>query len=370
MQLIDVGDSQTVVSAVDEQRSERLKQFFTEERISYYETLPQRYPLWCGDWPDAERWTGEHSAWSQAAALERDVMADRREDKRIDAAVFTAVLERKFDGLEKLPPETAALLLATYYTFSHVAFDPFGKLEAGSFLRQLRGGLGTIFEPLSPIRPNIVTLLARIRGLDGQKYLRYRRGYFLVSEAARDLIRKDLESSWIRIGRHIGALPGAKGGRLCGLGDKFLAGLQKEGERLVADVAEFTPDAATLDLLREDADARGVLSTGMKADVEWERYQNLLRRRDELLLDEKELLPDENVRLEGLQAKVDRELRLPERAKHLAFPMLSNAEIIAVVAEVGSKPGRRKTAKVATDLLEGRLPISRKTIVRRISAYR
>ena len=73
---------------MNEQQSERLKQYFTEERISYYETLPQRYPLWCGDWPDAERWTGEHSAWSQAAALERDVMADRREDVDVLNNIF------------------------------------------------------------------------------------------------------------------------------------------------------------------------------------------------------------------------------------------------------------------------------------------
>ena len=51
---------------------EALREFFTEERLEYYRDLHERFPLWCGDWPENLVPLPESYSWGLQSRLHEE----------------------------------------------------------------------------------------------------------------------------------------------------------------------------------------------------------------------------------------------------------------------------------------------------------
>jgi hypothetical protein len=357
---------------MSESATDPFDQFFTPEQLAYYRKLHLRYPLWCGEWPPDLQRRPESMSWSEYVVL-RDVMGvlqpefllyQFEEDASEDVAPRPWFLrEVDDDSLPveegpvyknvqiRRPPHVPLLAAASYYVSL-----PWQRRPARMFPPSRVKMSNAVWAA------NVSEILERGSAEPSGYGLwdRYLNVVLARTRQKREKATEELERYWRKIGREAGIVPDLGGGSRCTLPNEFLWQLQCEAEELVAEVAQREPDSSTVEVLRAFSDAEEALS---KTDSEL--FGVLTRRQAK-----GGLSPSEAEVLERLEAKIGQALKLDSHARRLAFPMLTKAEIDLILEEVGPKPKKRTTAKVATTLLADRLPVSRKTVLHRISPYR
>ena len=331
-----------------------LEKFFTPERRKDYRDLHERFPLWCGDWPEKliplpeARWWSldarlhqetQHLGWEVLCAffpdsasvgrVARPTFVMQSYDEEIGQPV-------QYDDPDFGAPSLRTLLAATHYTF-----------------QQWR--IGKEVSPLPTLSIEQAWLEGIRAALTSRPGLRnsFLRALAAKTKAKRHTARTRLEKVWHEIGLEAGVIPYRRGGLQCRLPSEFLANLQQQGFKLVEEVIRVSSNPSE--------EHRRVVRPLIGPLDEW------LSEQQHALLEELEPARAE-ARKNEMLIRADKKKNTEQWVLRLFFPMFSKGELDVIFKRTRGKTYKRSIDAASTDLLAHRLLryISRTTILNRI----
>lgn len=343
-----------------------LPEFFTEERLQRYRNLHERFPLWCGDWPEEEAKLPEAHLWSRERRFQQET---KEIGKRLLSITFDGLttddsvprpifhigdyvedtlgeyhfLEQTFKETD--PPAGAALIASIEYLYqgSMIVTSPVWKK---SFLDWIaRFGTSLLQKNGNP------TLL-------GLKLSNAHRKVLSTppSEGREEAI-ESLEKLWNRLGREIGAIPWTKGGPRTFLSPGFQAGLLEEAKGLVPEVRTWEPTPEDVEWIRSTLPVTESNIPDWAENLAKERgrrgnHNGARKLREEQTQVQQKALEDAQ--------DVGKWLRM------IDFPMLTDDEIQGIL----DHENPRSTLGPASDLVGNRLGMSGSTIQNNTRPFR
>ena len=321
-----------------------LHDFFTAKRLERYRSLTERFPLWCGNWPDELLWHPLAQEWSLDNLSRREFAPQAADDAIIfiefhvppttdNVAAPFLILHQdpledpRFEWLEpyvRVPGVEPIVFGALFASINYVSY---AWKTGGRAVAPPRMGVGNPME----ILPTVGRLLRR------KRYLQRRMGFL-----SGDLDKDELQRLWIEIGKESGLVPDHQGHKSAMLDDEHLRMLLDEGADLVVALREDEPEEAEVEsidkLLKGDADHFPELRE-LREAIE----RPFMKRVQERVASQ----------LEGHDVSLD----LDYWVRRLRFPMLRREEIRLLLDEPKKKP-----RSLARELLAERVGPSADTL--------
>jgi hypothetical protein len=344
-------------------RDSYLPEFFTDERLRWYRELTERFPLWCGHWPEEHRSAPEFASW-RPERLIWDTLRDSSDAfqgfwfdpepasdlvphpvlQLVDVDAAREISEEDWEGgyPTLVISETEPKIYGAWFAaINYISFNWTGATPT----RQSRAGSRDELQQMA----DAVTKVLTERGPEGWRLWREVRAVSTAEPGQeREAAIQRMHEAWMQIGRAAGLLPDVSGGVRCALPDAFLAELRREANQIVEAVrAEEGPESDQTVLM--DLLAMPSRLDDYRANVQQERLrkkgllESLIRQIENALNQEGE--------------------RSPETwASLLNWPMLAPSEM-------GSLSPSRRVGALALDLTAGRLPITAGTLRNRTSPH-
>ena len=329
-----------------------LPEFFTSERLAHYRALGERFPLWCGHWPDEVRQLPEWNRWWSETRFrlfldewapfrgkkERTVFFGEdthgvplvpTEDMILGPEVSWRAgpdwpgFTQDFD-----PPMIGAVLAAIAYVHTALAPEPTLDL-ADQWADEIRRYMN---------RPHR-------GGSYAYAFLAQRNRVMLARGRRREAEYAKLEGVWVSLGQRMRILPPKlRGGPAVTLPPGFLQELLLEGQRLVIEVGGWGPGPADF---AQISTLLGVGHDGLDED-ERALVEEIERRRGP---DAAESRRREIIERTGRQAESEK------WARRLRFPLLNREELLLLDMRSKSSRTAGNPRTTARKLLEKRLEV-------------
>jgi len=321
-----------------------LSEFFTPERLEWYRSLTERFPLWCGNWSEDLLWHPLAQEWSLETLSRREFEPQFAEEPIIFIEFHdpptTAAVSSPFPVLYQDPIEHPGFeWLDPYVQVPGVDPIVYGALFASIDYVSYRwnaGGKAVRLPRVGATSPTeILPTLGRL--IRRKRFLQRRMG-FLSGDVDEDTLHR----LWIEIGKESGLVPDREGPKSAMLDDEHLRMLLKEGEGLVVALRQEEPKE-----LEEELVAK--LQVGNP-----DHFPELLRLREAV----------KRPYMESAQRSVASQLErhgapldLDYWVYRLRFPMLRREEVRLLLDEPAKKPKR-----LARELLAERVGPSADTL--------